>query len=135
MRCNCNYADTVTLSGRDDVAEFYDYRGFRCIEILNAPIRPQVWVDVRHYPFDAGASDFECSEPLLGEIWTISKHGVRLGSQDVFVDCPTREKGQYIGDTYMTVLSQLILTGDPALTRGAIRDFQLTQRFDPGCWP
>lgn len=132
MRCNCVYEDTITLSGRDDVAEFYDYRGFRYIEILKAPVQPQVWVDVRHYPFDAAASDFECSEPLLNDIWNMCKHGIRLGSQDVFVDCPTREKGQYTGDTYMTVLSQLILTGDPALTRKAIRDFQLSQRFDPG---
>lgn len=132
MRCNCVYEDAITLSGRDDVAEFYDYRGFRYIEILNAPVQPQVWVDVRHYPFDAAASEFECSEPLLNDVWRMCKHGIRLGSQDVFVDCPTREKGQYTGDTYMTVLSQLVLTGDPALTRKAIRDFQLSQRFDPG---
>jgi len=132
MRCNCRYEDEITLSGREDAVEFYDYRGFRYIEIHNALAQPEAWVDVRHYPFDEAASDFNCSEPLLNDIWKMSKLGVQMGSQDVFVDCPTREKGQYGCDTYMTVLSQLILTGDPALARKAIRDFQLTQRFDPG---
>ena len=132
LRCNCKYEDEITLSGREDVAEFYDYRGFRYIEIHHASVQPEVWVDVRHYPFDEAASGFDCSEPLLNDIWKMSKLGIQMGSQDIFVDCPTREKGQYTGDTYMTVLSQLILTGDPALTRKAIRDFQLTQRFDPG---
>ncbi|MFZ2656315.1 MAG: family 78 glycoside hydrolase catalytic domain, partial [Victivallales bacterium] len=132
MRCNCKYEDEITLSGRDDVAEFYDYRGFRYMEIHNALAQPEVLVDVRHYPFDEAASDFDCSEPLLNGIWKMSKLGVQMGSQDVFTDCPTREKGQYTVDTYMTALSQLILTGDPALTRKAIRDIQLTQRFDPG---
>ena len=132
MRCNCIYQDKITLTGQDDQIEFYDYRGFRYIEIHNAPVEPDVWVDARHYPFNVEASEFDCSEPLLNDIWRISKHGIRMGCQEVFVDCPTREKGQYTGDTYMTVLTQLILTGDPALTRKALRDFQLTQRFDPG---
>ena len=132
MRANCHYEDEITLSGREEVAEFFDYRGFRYLEVHNAVVQPEVWVDVRHYPFDDDASEFECSEPLLNDIWRMCKHGVKMGSQDIFVDCPTREKGQYTGDTYMTALSQLLLTGDPALTRKAIRDFQLTQRFDAG---
>ncbi len=91
-----------------------------------------MWVDVRHHPFDAAASSFHSSNELLNRIWKMCKRGVRMGCQDVIVDCPTREKGQYMGDTYMTALSQLILTADPTLTRKAIRDYRLSQRFDDG---
>ena len=132
MRSNCDYVDTITLTGGDDLIEFFDYRAFRYIELINAPGTPEVWVDVRHYPFDGSASKFRSSNDVLNRIWDISKRGVQMGSQSVFVDCPQREKGQYTGDTYMTVLSQLLLTGDPALTRKAIVNFHQSQRFNPG---
>ena len=132
MRCNCDYEDKITLSGGDDLVKFYDYRGFRYVEILNAPSEPQIWVDVRHHPFDEDASQFNSSDERLNQIWKMCKLGIRMGCQGVIVDCPTREKGQYTGDTYMTVLSQLILTADPTLPRKALKDFQLSQRFDDG---
>lgn len=132
MRCNCDYEDRITLSGRQDLIEFYDYRGFRYLEILDAPEKPEVWVDVRHYPLDMAASCLRSSDKTLERIWELSKNGIRMGCQEIMVDCPTREKGQYTGDTYMTVLSQLLVTGDPRLTAKSIRDFQLSQRFDEG---
>lgn len=132
LRCNCDYVDKVTLTGREDLIEFFDYRAFRYIELIGAPGTPEVWVDVRRYPFDWAASAFQSSDGTLNKVWEISKRGVQMGSQGVFVDCPQREKGQYTGDTYLTVLSQLFLTGDPALTRKAIINFQQSQRFDSG---
>jgi len=132
MRCNCDYVDRITLSGRSDIIEFYDYRAFRYVEILDAPAEPLVWVDVRHYPFDTDAAVLESSDEQLNSIWRICVEGVRMGCQSIFTDCPSREKGQYMGDVYMTALSQLLLTADPRLTRRAIRDFQLSQRFDDG---
>jgi hypothetical protein len=132
MRCNCNYEDRITLSGRDDLVEFYDYRGFRYVEILDAPVEPKVWVDVRHHPFNAEASRLTSSDKLLEQIWGLCKNGVRMGCQGIIVDCPTREKGQYTGDVYLTALSHLLLTADPTLTKKAIKDYQLSQRFDDG---
>jgi hypothetical protein len=132
MRCNCDYTDRITLTGGDDLAEFFDYRAFRYIEVIGATNRPLIWVDARNYPFDWKASSLRSSDERLNRIWDISKRGVQLGSQGVFVDCASREKGQYIGDAYMTALSQLLLTGDPSLTRKAILDFQKSQRFDSG---
>jgi len=132
MRCNCDYVDTITLSGSDDLVEFYDYRGFRYIELIDVPGKPEVWVEVRHHPFDWSASRLASSSRTLNRIWEISKRGVQMGCQGVVVDCPTREKGQYTGDTYMTVLSHLLLTADGTLTKKAITDYQLSQKFDPG---
>lgn len=132
MRANCDYSDQITLSGREDLVEFYDYRAFRYVEILDAPEPPEVWVDVRHYPLDKSKVSLESSDEQLNAIWKICVEAIRMGCQSVITDCPTREKGQYTGDTYMTVLTQLLLTGDPALARKAIREFQYTQRYDDG---
>ena len=132
MRCNCDYEDKIALSGNDDLIEFFDYRGFRYIELIDAPGRPEVWVDVRHHPFDEKASSFQSSSQVLNDIWTMCKRGVQMGCQGVIVDCPTREKGQYTGDTYMTAVSQLLLTADPTLTKAALLDYHYSQRFDKG---
>ncbi|MBN2308948.1 MAG: family 78 glycoside hydrolase catalytic domain, partial [Candidatus Hydrogenedentes bacterium] len=132
MRANCTYQEFPVLSGHDDLIEFYDYRAFRYIEILNAPAEPEVWVDVRHHPFDAAASRFDASDDVLARIWELCKNGVRYGAQGVFVDCPSREKGQYLGDTLIVSRSHLTLTAAPTLSRKAIADFQASQRICPG---
>ena len=132
LRANCVYQEYATLSGGDDIIELFDYKGFRYIEILNAPSDPEVWVEVRHHPFDPDLCIFQCSDSLLNAIWELCKNGVRFGAQGVFVDCPTREKGQYLGDTFIAARSHLLLTGDPSLTRKSLQDFQHSQRICPG---
>ncbi len=132
MRANCTYREFPVLSGREDLIEFYDYRAFRYIEILNAPAEPEVWVDVRHHPFDPNAARLTASDGLLVRIWELCKNGVRFGSQGGFLDCPTREKGQYLGDALITGHAHLLLTGDGSLTKKALADFQLSQRICPG---
>lgn len=132
LRAHCKYEEKVTLSGGVDTIEFYDYRGFRYVEIADAPAKPELWVDVRHHPFDASKSALRSSDPALEGIWTICRNGVEMNAQGVFVDCPTREKGQYIGDSVIESRSHLWLTADPSLTRKALRDFQLSSNIHPG---
>lgn len=132
MRAKCLYQEFPILSGGDDTIEFYDYRAFRYIELLNCPAPPKVWVDVRHHPFDVAAARFEASNDLLERTWEICRNGVRFASQGGFLDCPSREKGAYLGDALITSQSHLILTADASLTRKSIEDFQLSQRICPG---
>ncbi len=132
MRANCVYEERPILSGGKDVIEFYDYKAFRYMEILDAPEKPEVWVDVRHHPFDPGKCSFTSSDKNLEAIWSICRNGVQMGSQGGFLDCPTREKGQYLGDAVITSRSHLWLTADPTLTRKALVDFAHSQQIDPG---
>ena len=132
MRANCDYEEKITLSGRDDTIEFYDYKAFRYVEILDAPAQPEVWVEVRHHPFDPAACEFKSADKNLEAIWTLCRNGVQMGSQGGFLDCPSREKGQYLGDAVITSRSHLWLTGDPTLTRKALFDFAHSQQIDPG---
>lgn len=136
MRCNCIYQEFVTLSGGDDAVTQFDYKGFRYVEVLDAPEEPAVWVDVRHHPYDPAAAWFDATasgeEALLPRVWTLCANGVRYGTQGGFLDCPTREKGQYLGDCLVTARSHLVLTGDGSVTRNALKAFQQTQRFDSG---
>jgi hypothetical protein len=132
MRANCNYEEKPILSGGKDLIEFFDYRAFRYMEILDAVTPPEVWVDVRHHPFDPARTTLTSSDPGVEEIWTICRNGVKMGAQGGFLDCPSREKGQYLGDAVITARSHLWLTGDASLTKKALFDFQMSRNIHPG---
>lgn len=131
LRASSTYEEFPVLSGGDDTIRFYDYKAFRYIEILDAPAKPELWVEVRHHPFNPDASHFESSNTLLNDIWRICRNGVWMGSQGGFLDCPTREKGQYLGDAVITARSHLWLTADPSLMRKALLDFLHSTQISP----
>jgi len=132
MRANCRYEELPVLSGGEDEIEFFDYRAFRYMEILDAPSEPDVWVDVRHHPFNDNAVQFTCADPNLKAIWDLCAQGVKMGCQGGMLDCPSREKGQYLGDAVITSRSHLWLTADGSLTRKALLEFMESQRICPG---
>jgi len=136
MRCNCTYQEFCTLSGREDeLLTFYDYKGFRYVEVLNWPealTEDRVWAHERHYPFPEDAASFTCSNPLLNDVWELCRNGVRVGTIDTYLDCPTREKGGFMGDGFVTGISHLILTGDARILRKFLCDVANTRCYSPG---
>ena len=135
MRCNCNYEETLILSGGLDILENFDYKAFRYAEIIapDGTIHAEsIAAVIRHYPLDDKASLFDSSNQMLNSVWDICKNGVRCGSQEGYLDCPSREKGQYLGDLTVTAQSQLYLSGDLRLFRKSLLDFAETRRICPG---
>lgn len=135
MRCNCTYIEKWILSGNEDILEQFDYKAFRYVEVSD----PKGCVDadsfcavVRHYLYDNNLCLFKSSNALLNGIWDICKNGVRYGCQEVYVDCPSREKGQYLGDAVITAQSQMYLTGDMRLFKKLLMDFALSTHICPG---
>ena len=41
---------------------------------------------------------FGCSDERVQRIWEVGQHTLQVGSQEVHVDCPTREQAAYWGD-------------------------------------
>ncbi len=135
MRCNCNYKDTWILSGSKDVLEFYDYKAFRYVEVISpiGTIIPEsMCALVRHYPMEEEKCKFASSNELLNAIWSICKNGVKYGTQEGYLDCPSREKGQYLGDATVTSHSHLYLSGDLRIFKKCLKDFALSSYICPG---
>ncbi|MBD0378554.1 family 78 glycoside hydrolase catalytic domain [Paenibacillus sedimenti] len=135
MRCNCRYREIWTLSGRVEEPDFYDYKAFRFVEVIG----PERAIDaasfaaiVRHYPMDPDACRFETSDDRLHGIWSICRNGVLYCAQEAFLDCPSREKGAYLGDATVMGHSHLYLSGDSRLVRKTIRDYALSSAICPG---
>ncbi|MBU5352185.1 family 78 glycoside hydrolase catalytic domain [Paenibacillus barcinonensis] len=54
---------------------------------------------------------FNSSDPLLNEIWKISKHTAKLCMEDTFVDCPAYEQAFWVGDSRNEALINYYLFG------------------------
>ncbi|HYE07994.1 MAG TPA: family 78 glycoside hydrolase catalytic domain [Planctomycetota bacterium] len=137
MRCNCDYRDTWILSGADgDEVDLVDYKGFRYAELLPQPgariDAASVAARVRHYPFDCGAFAWRSDVPRLDAIVALCVETVRWGAQDALLDCPTREKGQYLGDVTIAGLAHLYASGDARPMRKSLADFAASARICPG---
>lgn len=136
MRCNCNYREQWTLSGHEDELEPFDYKAFRYVEIIG----PGRILDertfaavVRHYPLSPRQSGiFRSEEWLLNGIWDICCRAVQSCAQESYVDCPSREKGQYLGDNTVIGHAHLYVSGDSRLVRKALCDFALSTTICPG---
>ncbi|MBO5306326.1 MAG: family 78 glycoside hydrolase catalytic domain [Clostridia bacterium] len=133
MRCNCRYEEIWTLDDGENTLSQYDYKAFRYVTLVaeDAEIL-SVRARVRHFPFDDEYCTLETEDDILRAVWQICKNGVKYGSQEVFVDCPHREKGQYAGDLTVTSASHIILTGDLSLFEKAIDNQMQSARICRG---
>lgn len=126
MRCNCNYEETWTLSGGEDVLDIYDYKAFRYVEAISEDSFTvlDAKMTVRHYPYCEKATYLAAEHsPELQQVLRLCADTIQYGTQEVFVDCPTREKGQYLGDVSIAGRAHATLTKDTTMMRKAIRNF------------
>jgi len=135
MRCNCKYDEVWTLSGNSsDRLEYTDYKAFRYIELLpeNDVKIESVSVVMRNYPVSERHAEFKCDDNLLQQIWNICTRAITVSSQTGFLDCPSREKGQYLGDLTVTAHAHLLFSADSRLYQKALRDFADSSFICPG---
>ncbi len=132
IRANCTYKDVITLSGGEDLVENFDYKGYRYVEILGNlyDIDPkEIYTLCRHYPLPDGAAEFECSDAVMNRVWDICAHGLKIGTQDTYYDCPTREKGGFVGDALISGLNHYILSSDLRIYRKFLSDCENSSRY------
>ncbi len=133
MRCNCTYEEEWVLSGGKDVLDQFDYKAFRYAEVLlpdGAELLDAAMI-VRHYPCVARA-EYPTDNEALTRVLRLCADTIKYGVQEIFPDCPTREKGQYLGDVAISARAQATLTGDMAMIKKAIRDFCAVSCVCPG---
>ncbi|MGH9208570.1 MAG: family 78 glycoside hydrolase catalytic domain, partial [Acidimicrobiales bacterium] len=114
----------------------YGYLGFRYLEIDNPGevLSPsEITIYARHSAVpDQNASSFSSSNGTLNSVWRVASHSAFYGSQDTFVDTPTREQTQFLRDAFNTSSTTMRAFGERNLTQQALLDFAQSQaRF----WP
>lgn len=73
-----------------------------------------------NYPV-AEIGRFECSDPLLNDIWEISRHTTKLCMEDTFVDCPAYEQAFWVGDSRNEALVSNYLYGVQDIVKRCLR--------------
>lgn len=134
MLCNCVYEQYLVLSDGKCSFDEYDYKSFRYMTLYpdDGVKVSDVHVKARHWKFDDDYCTLKTNDKVLEDVFNLCKHGVKIGTQEVYVDCPQREKGQYAGDLTITSASQLWLTGDIFMFRKAVDSQIQSARICPG---
>lgn len=127
MRCNCTYQEEFILSGKScDILNEFDYKAFRYAEIIlpqDAVVdETSILFTVRHYPYEQ-IKNYKGKDEKLSRIFKLCADTIKYGTQECFVDCPTREKGQYLGDVTIAGIASLELTGNPAIIKKALENY------------
>ncbi len=134
MRCNCTYKEEWILDEGEHTLEQFFYKGFRYVWLVleqDVEIK-EVWAKIQHYPLVDELCRFSCSNKKLEKIFQMCKNTVKYGTQEGYLDCPTREKGQYLGDAIVTAHAQVWLTGSTEMLRKCIQQFAETSRICKG---
>ncbi|MBP3918691.1 MAG: family 78 glycoside hydrolase catalytic domain [Clostridia bacterium] len=126
MRCNCTYEEYWTLSGGMDTLVPYDYKGMRYFR-LRLPAGctvadGDIKMQVRHYPYREAIS-CPSTDSTIRAVWKLCADTIKYAVQEVYMDCPTREKGQYLGDGTVSSAAHLLLTGDGAMMKKALYEY------------
>lgn len=135
MRDGCIYSETCTLSGNVDETDFFDYMSFQYVDLICKKETidvSSVYAIAQHYPFDDKFGIIETNDKKLESIWNLCRNTAKYATQTGFLDCPSREKGQYLGDFTVSGLSFLYLTGDCSIYRKVLFDFASSARICPG---
>jgi hypothetical protein len=109
-------------------AEPFTYWGWRYLEITDpgAPIRISAVVQSTDIHKDETAT-FHSSNSTLDAVFDLMRHSAQMSAQNVFLDTPTREKGQFLGDAIDISLATMTALGERSLTRQAIVEFAASQ--------
>ncbi len=73
------------------------------------------FVDVG-YPVESKGA-FQCSDPLLNDIWKMCRQTQKTDMEDAYDDCTGRERGMYSRDTIIQYHNNLVCFGDHSLMK------------------
>lgn len=133
IRANCRYEEKMILSGGEDTMVNYDYKAFRFAEIHfpETVTVTDVKMQVRHYPFTQ-TYFYDTKDPTMKAVLDLCVNTIKYGTQEYFPDCPTREKGSYLGDLQVCGRVHVALTGDTTKVKHAVESFTMTDFICPG---
>lgn len=76
--------------------------------------------------------DFTCSDEGLDLVFKAARRTAMLNTLDTFMDCPSRERGAWLHDSYYTAHAVYAMFGDLSVNRRMVRQIAKSQDFlDP----
>ncbi len=121
-----NLAYFFVLNGKKAVFKPVVYLGYRYLQVNNSPVAltpDNVRFTTRYFELEPEKEKFTSSSQMLNQVWELMVHSLTLGAQEGFVDTPTREKGEFLGDAWSQGVPAMATLGDRALTHRILLQF------------
>jgi len=102
------------------------YLGYRYLQVNKSPTvlnTENVKFITRFYELEPERSRFSSSDTMLNQVWALMTHSLTLGAQEGFVDTPTREKGEFLGDAWSQGVPAMSTMGERALSHRILLQF------------
>lgn len=119
----------VQRGGRETF-EPYGYLGFRYVQVdfpADQPPPESIGLIARWSRLPEPHATFQSSDRTLDAVFELAVHSTRYGSQEQFVDTPTREQGQFTYDAYQISRAAMRAFGERDLTQRGLREFAQSQ--------
>ena len=99
------------------------FRGCGNVKLNSAGVREYTVPDSGSV---CGAGSFLCSDEDVNRIYEAARLTLRLNALDVFMDCPDRERGGWLCDSYWTGRAEGVLLGNHRIEKNFLENFLLT---------
>ncbi|MGM0492549.1 MAG: family 78 glycoside hydrolase catalytic domain [Armatimonadota bacterium] len=138
FRKGCRYAQRYTTRAGRQRWHTFAWHGLRYLHVVvrgcDGPLTiHRLGVRRREADLDWRA-ELTTADADLQQVWDITKHTLEVGTQEVHVDCPTREQAAYWGDAAWIGLWTLGMTGDGTHLRHLLLSAEPAQ-YDNGQLP
>ncbi|MFU8852064.1 family 78 glycoside hydrolase catalytic domain [Micromonospora sp. SL1-18] len=126
-----NMSLTYVQRDGDQTLRAFTYWGWRYLQ-FNAPgpgeslTADDIQAVVQHTDADKPAQ-FHSSDQTLNAVFDLMQRSAIYGTQQQFLDTPTREKGQFLGDAADISFATMASWGERDATQKAIREFMASQ--------
>lgn len=118
--------------GTETWEQVFSYSGFRYMEVTGFPGTPTVdnfrgrfaHTDLK------SAGSFECSNELLNKIQHATRYAYLSNAQNIFTDCPQREKNGWTGDAQLAAEAGLMNFDSTTLYEKWLNDLEDAQHPD-----
>ncbi|MBR5034655.1 MAG: hypothetical protein IKX71_05050 [Bacteroidales bacterium] len=89
-----------------------------------------------------GAGQFSCDNEDLNKLFDAARQTIRQCALDIFMDCPSRERAGWLGDSYFSSRVECDLSGETLVEKNFLENYLLPEHFKtipegmlPMCYP
>lgn len=122
----------VLREGINQLENFFHYDALRYAYLIyrgNKATVHNAWLSAVEYPY-ARRSQFQCPDQKLQKLWDICTHTIVLSMQDGFLDSPSREQQQWMGDARWQALYNAYMSGDMRMLKKLLYQFAQSQDYE-----
>lgn len=114
------YIEQWRLRPGENRLESLDMMCYRYVMITGCPVMltaRHVWGVELRTAFRDQDAHFTCDHTLLQRLYQLTRHTIRVTTQDLYVDSQSRERGAYEGDLLINQLAAYAFTADSSVAR------------------